>query len=95
MARAQPSHHNRNLSGSLASGGPSHSQSQPGPRGNQPYARHQPNQVVEATSLAGPAHPVKASSTTSEFTKRKNWSQHIIDEIQVSHPEPEPVMSSM
>lgn len=58
--------------------------SQSGPRGNQPYARHQTNQVVEATSLAGPAHPVKASSTTSEFTKRKNWSQHIIDEIQVS-----------
>lgn len=28
---------------------------------------------------------VKASSTTSEFTKRKNWSQHIIDEIQVSN----------
>lgn len=32
----------------------------------------------------GPSSSVKASSTTSEFTKRKNWSQHIIDEIQVS-----------
>lgn len=32
----------------------------------------------------GPTNAVKASSTTSEFTKRKNWSQHIIDEMQVS-----------
>lgn len=43
-----------------------------------PYARPVDN-------LGGPtAANVKASSTTSEFTKRKNWSQHIIDEIQVS-----------
>ena len=32
------------------------------------------------TTSSGSA--VKASSTTAEFTKRKNWSQHIIDEIQ-------------
>lgn len=45
-----------------------------------PYARPADN------SLGGPSSTVKASSTTSEFTKRKNWSQHIIDEIQVSFP---------
>lgn len=46
-------------------------------RGGGPYAR-----PVEP--INGPSnHNVKASSTTSEFTKRKNWSQHIIDEIQV------------
>ncbi|KAK4058827.1 white collar 2 type of transcription factor [Microbotryomycetes sp. JL221] len=38
---------------------------------------------IAAPALTQPStHTVKASSTTSEFTKRKNWSQHIIDEIQ-------------
>ena len=42
----------------------------------------------DQSSFDGSAHNVKASSTTSEFTKRKNWSQHIIDEIQVSPTAP-------
>lgn len=50
-----------------------------------PYARPMEPVPLQANGLGGPAtHTVKASSTTSEFTKRKNWSQHIIDEIQVS-----------
>ncbi|ORY59410.1 hypothetical protein BCR35DRAFT_309265 [Leucosporidium creatinivorum] len=48
-----------------------------------PYARPMEPVPLQANGLGGPStHTVKASSTTSEFTKRKNWSQHIIDEIQ-------------
>lgn len=50
--------------------------------GRGPYARPSEPAPLSAREGAGPG-TVKASSTTSEFTKRKNWSQHIIDEIQV------------
>ncbi|SGY75681.1 BQ5605_C005g03438 [Microbotryum silenes-dioicae] len=48
-----------------------------------PYARPAEPMPIQSAALEAPTtHSVKASSTTSEFTKRKNWSQHIIDEIQ-------------
>lgn len=50
-----------------------------------PYARPAESHHRDGGNL-GPTNQVKASSTTSEFTKRKNWSQHIIDEIQVRPP---------
>lgn len=48
---------------------------------NGPYSRPD---LPQPTPAPQQPHPTKNSSTTSEFTKRKNWSQHILDEVQVS-----------
>lgn len=54
-----------------------------------PYARPSPGEQQHQQLLPPPsAHnlglpPPSLAPPSSEFTKRKNWSQHIIDEIQV------------
>lgn len=73
----QSASHRRDHSMSAGSGGAT---GQAGSAGSGASTRHPaaPYQRPE-----GASHTVKASSTTSLFTTRKNWSEHILQELQV------------